>query len=54
MYKFQINDIVIYNEELVQIEDTAIDIKGRNIYLIRTKSNKYYWMYEDNLERWVK
>ena len=51
MYKFEVGQIVIGAEgRLFKVEDTAVDAKGNNIYLLRELFYRYGYQYEQDLE----
>lgn len=51
MYKFKIGQIVRGAESrLFQVEGTAVDTKGNNIYLLRELFHRYNYQYEQDLE----
>jgi hypothetical protein len=51
MYKFEIGQIVRGAEGILfKVEDTAVDAKGNNIYLLRELFYRYNYQYEQDLE----
>ena len=51
MYKFEVGQIVMGAEgRLLKVEDTAVDAKGNNIYLLRELFYRYGYQYEQDLE----
>lgn len=51
MYKFEVGQIVRGAEgHLFKIEDTAVDAKGNNIYLLRELFYRYNYQCEQDLE----
>ena len=51
MYKFKVGQIVRDTEgRLFKVEDTAVDAKGNNVYLLRELFQGYSYQYEQDLE----
>ncbi len=52
-YKFIEHEAVVWNDQMARVEDRAIDVTGRNVYLIQTASHRYHYVYEEDLERYI-
>lgn len=52
-YKFREHEAVVWNGQMARIEDTAVDVTGRNIYLIQTAQHRYHYVYEEDLEVYI-
>ena len=52
-WKFEIHDAVWYNDRIGRIEDRAIDVQGREVYLIQLTNHHYHWVPVENLEGYI-
>lgn len=52
-WKFEIHDAVWYNDLIGRIEDRAIDVQGREVYLIQLTNHHYHWVPVENLEVYI-
>lgn len=52
-YKFIIHEAVWYKNQIARVEDTAVTADGKNIYLVQTANHRYFYAYEEELERYV-
>lgn len=52
-YKFIEHEAVWYNDQIARVEDRAIDINNKKVYLIQTTNHRYLYVYEEDLERYI-
>ena len=52
-WKFEIHDAVWYRDYIGRIEDHAIDIKGKEVYLIQLTNHRYLWVEVNELQEYI-
>lgn len=52
-YKFIEHEAVWYNDQIARVEDRAVDINNKKVYLIQTTNHRYLYVYEEDLERYI-
>lgn len=48
-YKFIEHEAVWFGDQIARVEDRAVDINGRNVYLIQTTNHICRWVEEKDL-----
>lgn len=52
-YKFTEHEAVWYNDQIARVEDRAVDVHNKKVYLIQTTNHCYLYVYEEDLERYI-
>ena len=52
-FKYNIHDAVWYGDYIGRVEDHAIDIKGREVYLIQLTNHRYFWVEVNELQEYI-
>lgn len=50
---YQIHDAIIYEDRIGRVEDRAIDVLDREVYLVQLVNHHYHWVPAENLERYI-